>query len=157
MNQQLDTLHGDAPLTVEQRLSALETWAARVSMRAHNVEWERQGHPADRIGEMLSTPDVKVSVVDITGNSDQMLLRLERGLAYSAARSDIECLTLRINGFDETPARWDTRNLVTPIMDAEINELDAQSVERAILYLDLIGCLQREADAPHIVSIKDLA
>lgn len=154
MNQQLDTLHGDAPLTVEQRLSALEVWVARVSMRAHNDEWQRQGHPKDRVGALLAAPDEKTVHPEVAAASDELRL-LERELAYDAARMLIESECVLVSDHDVRPCRYDVGHYYTGIGGVHDGDDDLHAaIDRAVRFLELIGCLQRDSDLLNIVSIK---
>lgn len=95
-------------------------------------------------------------MITTTTSKHQCMRALEGELAYSAARSDIECYALRVNGPLELPARfnidrveWDAANLQNP-------DETMQTITRAVEYLDWRGLLEREAGMPHIVSIRAL-
>lgn len=71
---------------------------------------------------------------------------LAHEIAYSAARSDIECLTAMECRFSQQGHWWDTSTR---------DETDAPWVDKAQTYLDATGHLERKPDAPHIVRILD--
>lgn len=79
--------------------------------------------------------------------------KLEQELAYSAARSDIECQCIA----EETvPLVWyDTSEIAMAysLGDSlgEVREL----VARAITYLEWRGCIERREGQPHILRIKE--
>lgn len=70
---------------------------------------------------------------------------LERELAYSAARADIELLCLSAETDPETGARW----YDTSSADAE----DVADVQLACRYLEWRGRLVRRPDNPNIVRV----
>ena len=81
--------------------------------------------------------------------------KLQRELAYSAARSDIEC-----SCNPHTPlghgVSWDTSNLL-PEATVGLDEGQAgRIVARAVAYLEWLGCIERLWGSPHIVTIKEL-
>ena len=81
--------------------------------------------------------------------------KLQRELAYSAARSDIECTAIRFNDPLEKPAAWDTSRLAINL-NAEIDAADHRCIARAVEYLEWLGCIERLWGSPHIVTIKEL-
>lgn len=100
----------------------------------------------------MSAPD-KESPAERTAR----LERLQMELAYSAARSDIECFSVRHNGFLDAPARWD----VSSVEQIEAEHYDAgfteDALERAVEYLGWLNVLERDPVNPNIVTIKDLS
>ncbi len=44
----------DAPLTLEQRVAALEALVARLSLAAHNYQWVKHGSPKNKAGKTLA-------------------------------------------------------------------------------------------------------
>jgi hypothetical protein len=73
---------------------------------------------------------------------------LERELAYSAARSDIECLTTPIHFRDE---RWYD---ISPGL--QIDPENIQWVAKAVQYLESINRLQRHEIEKTVVRVLDL-
>jgi len=74
--------------------------------------------------------------------------KLERALAYSAARSDIEMLCKGPACAPGKPLEWD---ISTELTDRD----DAMTLENAIQYLEYRGLLKRRIDNPNIVTILD--
>lgn len=77
----------------------------------------------------------------------QERLHLQARLAYSAARSDIECECDVVNV--NTSGVW-WYDLTTAEGEAQ------EHVATAARYLDLSGLLRRQVEAPHIVQIIDM-
>lgn len=71
---------------------------------------------------------------------------IERSLAYSAARSDIEVYSLPMGPFIGGAPYWDTSKCL---------DEDRKAVDGAVAYLDARGLLDRDAQNPAIVSIRD--
>jgi hypothetical protein len=85
------------------------------------------------------------------------MARLQRKLAYSAARSDIECCALRVNDLCETPARWDVAILdnAAGLFDGDVDHY-SKLISDAVQYLDWLGLLERNGEVSSVVTIKDL-
>ena len=82
------------------------------------------------------------------------LFKIERELAYSAARSDIECECVPVDRVaGET--WWDTSRF-RPESEAFDEGSLVVLIDRAVKYLSWLGLLECAWDAPHIVRILDL-
>lgn len=99
---------------------------------------------------------VSTSLRVSTSDKEAAMRKLERELAYSAARSDIECACN-----PHTPlghgVSWDTSNL---LLEATVGLDEGQAgriVTRAVAYLEWLGCIERLWGSPHIVTIKELS
>ena len=81
-------------------------------------------------------------------NEEAFMRRLERELAYSAARSDIECECAQ-----STKGGVRAYETDVPQIDEHTNEI----VARALMYLNWKGLLERDPqDEMRILRVKDL-
>ncbi len=77
--------------------------------------------------------------------------RLQRALAYSAARSDIECLCKRVGKWRD---RWYAHD-EKPKARKPLDEEDHETVATALRYLDLCGLIERHPSQPW-VRVRDI-
>lgn len=58
----------DAPLTLEERVAALETLVARLALAAHNYQWSKAGSPKNKTGlplaELIERESQRVAAED---------------------------------------------------------------------------------------------
>ena len=85
------------------------------------------------------------------------LREIEQKLAYSAARSDIECECEPVD-VDAYPSEWDTSALASPFPPSDLKRKAflVATIQNAVRYLDLRGLIIRRADAPEIIQILEL-
>lgn len=72
--------------------------------------------------------------------------RLERNLAYDAARSDVECRCTPVGDWRE---RWYDPARIRGLGEAQAIE-DRDAADRALRYLDLRGLLERHPSQPWV-------
>lgn len=84
---------------------------------------------------------------------------LERQIAVDACRCDIETKAKLVEVREGPINLYDVGQLEPSIIrDAELLQADQRDVARAVVYLDLLGLLQRhDAGKAHIVSIREVA
>lgn len=95
-------------------------------------------------------------MIATTTTGQNAMRAVERQLAYSAARSDIECLALRVNGPFEHPALFNVDHLEPSAVFGQAIDETMQTITRAVEYLDWIGALERQPGMPHLVTIRAL-
>lgn len=145
-----ETVSDGDGLTLEQRVTALEKAFAKLALREHNNEFTRLGSPPQGVFAPAST------LFDAPAETTfSEMERIEREIAYASARSDVEYICS-----PHTPlgpgVTWDTANLRLEAT-VEFDEGDAaRLVNRALKFLDWIGCLDRDPANPRIVKIKGL-
>ena len=85
------------------------------------------------------------------------LREIEQKLAYSAARSDIECECVPVD-FEAPHREWDTSALASPFPRSDVNQKAflVATIQNAVRYLDLRGLIRRRADAPEIIQVLEL-
>ena len=143
-----------APMTLEERVSALEQRFAGAVLAAANAALAAVGAAHVAPGSMRDhTPSFKD---DAACDAWRELREIEKKLAYSAARSDIECESVPVDG-EADPREWDTRTIASPIARSHPDQKDSLAIiQNAVRYLDLRGLIRRRADGPEIIQILDL-
>ncbi|WP_440221871.1 hypothetical protein ACQQ2N_12305 [Dokdonella sp. MW10] len=73
---------------------------------------------------------------------------LAHELAYSCARSDVECCCTHVRS-DDAGHWYDTTPNAETVCEPHV-------IERAVRYLDSRGLLRRDPSSPHIVQVRDV-
>lgn len=140
----------DATLTLEQRVAALEAAFGKFALAGHNAQYAAIGSPRDKAGARVFKGAPAPRFIDAAP-----MIALERDLAYSAARSDIEFNCVRANSPLEKPAEWARDELALDNVHADDRESMMAAVARAVEYLDYRGLLVHALGRRHIMTIKD--
>ena len=151
------------PLTLEQRVEALEQRFAGAVLAATNAALAAAGATHVAPGSMRDKKMVIVPYDQTPSSKDDAacdawreLREIEQKLAYSAARSDIECECVPVDG-EADPTEWDTRAIASPIARSHQHQKEyLPIIQNAVRYLELRGLIRRRADAPEIIQILEL-
>lgn len=137
-----ETISDSDRLTLEQRVTALETAFAKLALREHNNEFTRLGSPPQGV--------FAPALIASTSDEHTELRKLESELAYWMARLDIESF-----GEPETVpggkwcGQWYGR--IAPTAD----ECLCEKFDRAVRYLDLLNLIERHPTAAWL-RVKEL-
>ena len=93
-------------------------------------------------------------MIATTTQDQQRMRELEQELAYSAARSDIECYCVPVGDIG-AQRHWSIKEYQQPQVAANGHNSVRRAVNVAVTYLEWRGCIERDADDASLVRVTD--
>ena len=120
-------------------MTARDANDALARFRAGAEQWQREQIGAQQPESTLAMYDRFQRAADAN--------TLAHDIAHDTSRSDIECMCQPAGDFRADPRYWNTADAIA--------DDDRLYVDRAVLYLDLVGLLDRHPGNPAHVHIRD--